>query len=463
MSPTQPINDTNQAKHHQNLWLEWLQRAAKELKLDQPESLIHTDADGIARAPYYTADGPFANAKPLQLYAGDPDVTSTAPPWLAVAPVFGHSPAGINTRALHALQHGGEAILFDWSGLSAEQIPVAAHGILPQFAPFFVHGMNARALNEGLSHWMGKEMIDPKHVQGALLYDAVALINMDGQELTSIKEQFSHTFPNFNPIGADTAEWRARGLSAPQEIALCWLCVYRQLSLLTNQQISEFGRSETKIPIFLSVGCTTEFFDELSRLRALRAGIHRVMSLFQPPKTPAAVQNPLGVHPLAEGHHVNPQILVRIPNDYLPKEDPHINLLRLTTMGVSAVLGGCTALSLPPFDPQVQEQDNAFADELSLQLQMILRHEAFPNLPLDSGAGSSYIEHLSLSYGERAWAILGDMVTLCTQDHTWNATTLEYLLNEWCRQGKEREQEKRDSGRRIRVGVDRYRIVDLNQ
>jgi methylmalonyl-CoA mutase N-terminal domain/subunit len=93
---------------------------------------------------------------------------------------------------------------------------------------------------------------------------------------------------------------------------------------------------------------------------------------------------------------------------------------------------------------------------------MILRHEAFPRLPLDAGAGSGYIEHLSRSFGERAWSIFGELVALCTPDNTWNATALRSVLNEWCLQGKALEQEMRNSGRRIRVGVDRYRIDGLN-
>jgi methylmalonyl-CoA mutase N-terminal domain/subunit len=130
-------------------------------------------------------------------------------------------------------------------------------------------------------------------------------------------------------------------------------------------------------------------------------------------------------------------------------------------MGISAVLGGCTALSLPPFDHDNSQKGDFFADELSLQLQMILRHEAFPGLPMDAGAGSGCIEHISHSQGERAWTILGDLVALCTKEGQWNAAALYEVLNDWCTQGKEQLQRKRDRGLRIRVGVDRYRMDDL--
>ncbi|MFM7586252.1 MAG: hypothetical protein ACKO6M_04450, partial [Bacteroidota bacterium] len=111
MSASTPHPHTKQTTDQPNLWFEWLQRAAQELKLDHPESLIKTDSNGIARAPYYTSDGPFACEKPLLPFGKDSDATALAPAWLAVAPVGSHSPSDINTRALHALQHGGEALL----------------------------------------------------------------------------------------------------------------------------------------------------------------------------------------------------------------------------------------------------------------------------------------------------------------------------------------------------------------
>jgi methylmalonyl-CoA mutase len=377
--------------------------------------------------------------------------------WQAVAAVSGNTPAEINSRALHALQHGGESILFDCTGLSDGHIPYCLDGILPQYAALYMQGMDAYSIHRACTDWLNSKKISYHHLQGALLHDAADLLQMDERDWVNITHLFASELPNFNPFGADTAEWRGRGLSAPQEIALSCLCLYRQLSVRWSKAVSEKGDSApTKamklpisLPISLSVGCTTEFFDELSRLRALRAIIYRVAHLFNHQNEPELQ------------FRIEPQILVRIPAESLPVEDPHTNLLRLTTMGISAVLGGCTALSLPPFDHDNSQKGDFFADELSLQLQMILRHEAFPGLPMDAGAGSGCIEHISHSQGERAWTILGDLVALCTKEGQWNAAALYEVLNDWCTQGKEQLQRKRDRGLRIRVGVDRYRMDDL--
>lgn len=462
-----PPSDRVQTHFQAGLWLEWLQRASKELKIEQPESFIRTDSDGIARAPYYTQDGPFVYTTPLVPYPGNPDVLEggsgnepapqsaqspaiDTPSWLAVAPVTGKLPSEWNKRALHALQHGGESILFEWPNLTPVQIADSLHGILPQYAPLFVRGVDARVLHEGFAQWMRLGDIHPHHIQGALLHDATDLLQMNEQELESQFRPFSADLLNFNPVGADTAGWRAKGLSAPQEMALGWLCLYRLLSIQAELNSSAFAPHTPNLVIDLSVGCSTEFFDELARLRALRAGIHRVASLFQPKNTSGIAARMV------------PRILVRIPSEYLPGMDPHTNLLRLTTMGISAVLGGCSALSLPRFDPKEGAGDDSFSDELSLQLQMVLRHEAFPNLPIDAGAGSGYIEHLSQSHGACAWSIFGEMVTHCTQGDVWDASAINNLLYDWCRKGKELERQKRDSGLRIRVGVDRYKIDDTH-
>jgi len=452
------------------LWLEWLKRAAKELKIDDTESLIRTDEDGIVRAPYYTEDGPFEHTRlfeplrnpsvaapegqsPLQPLGGQ-DTGREAASWLAVAAVSGKSPAQINSRALHALQHGGESVLFDCTGISSSHIPLCLDGILPEYAALFMHGIDAHSLHKGCADWLNAKNISPNQLRGALLHDAAELLQIDEQGWADISQLYATNFPNFNPLGADTSMWRARGLSAPQEIALSSLCLYRQLFVGQHRAASEtedFATTRTiTLPMTLSVGCTTEFFDELSRLRALRAVVYRVEQLFNQPKGRTFQIR------------VEPQILVRIPAESLPGDDPHTNLLRLTTMGISAVLGGCTALTLPPFDPGHSPQEASFADELSLQLQMILRHEAFPHLPIDAGAGSGCIEHISLSQAECAWTILGDLVGLCTKTGQWNAAVLYDVLNDWCIQGKKQIQQKRDKGLRIRVGVDRYRIDELH-
>lgn len=445
MSVNAPHPDQIRAVNLRSLWLEWLQRAAKELNLEDPETLIFTDSEGILRAPYYTADSPFANVSPIAL-----DLPANEPSWLAVAPVSGSTTTEMNKRALHALQHGGEAIQFDFSLLSPEKVPACLSGILPQYAPLFIRGMTPQGLHAGFSNWLSAENIPFENLQGALLHDAVDLLGMDEQGWTSSMNLFEQDLPNFHPIGVDTASWRARGLSAPQETGLLWLCLYRYLSIQSGRVSTKKEHLIVTLPFTLSVGCSTEFFDELARLRALRTGVTRVAALFN-------AHNPSG-----RQFRIQPQILVRIPPESLPSEDPYTNLLRLTTMSVSSVLGGCGALSLPPFDADPSTNADSFADELSLQLQMILRHEAFPRLPIDAGEGSSYIEYLSHAQGERAWAILGELADRCTSGGTWNAAGVSDVLNDWCKAGQDRQRQNQVSGKRIRVGVDCYRVDETH-
>jgi len=419
-------------------WHNWLQRAAIELKLSDPGELIATDWEGIVRAPFYSADGPFA-------VAHTPEVEKQSEhTWMAVAPISGQDAAAVNARALHALQHGAESILPDFSAFSPADLPVCLQGILPQYAPLYAEGISADALNSGILAWVEQEKIPPGSVRGALLHDALELLSWDDNTWKETHARYSGTLPEFHPFGVNTAHWRARGLSATEETALVWLCLYRCLSHRNNDRMNVGAISPISIQFPVSVGCSTEFFDELARLRALREGLQRVASLFT------------GTNPAELNLRIHPMIMVRVVPDMLCSEDTHTNLLRLTTMGISGILGGCDALCLSPFDPT----DNAdgFADELSLHMQMILRHEAFPQVPEDAGKGSHYIEYLSEAMGNRAWTILGNMVDLCTQGGSWNPGKIEEQLDDWCRAGEARMGQVRASGKRIRVGVDRYRI-----
>ena len=76
--------------------------------------------------------------------------------------------------------------------------------------------------------------------------------------------------------------------------------------------------------------------------------------------------------------------------------DPYTNLLRVTTEALSAVLGGCNALIVEPFE---------FPDRLATNVHLLLKHEAHLNQVADPAAGSYYIEWLTDALAREAWKL----------------------------------------------------------
>jgi methylmalonyl-CoA mutase len=84
--------------------------------------------------------------------------------------------------------------------------------------------------------------------------------------------------------------------------------------------------------------------------------------------------------------------------------DPHVNILRLTTESMAAVLGGCNSLLVKPFDSSFREPGN-FSERISRNIQFILKEESYFDKVVDPSAGSYYIESLTDSLVEHAWQL----------------------------------------------------------
>jgi methylmalonyl-CoA mutase len=76
--------------------------------------------------------------------------------------------------------------------------------------------------------------------------------------------------------------------------------------------------------------------------------------------------------------------------------DRYTNLLRVTTESLSAVLGGCDALIIEPFE---------FPARLAANVHLLLKHEAHLDSQADPAAGSYYIEWLTDALTKEAWKL----------------------------------------------------------
>lgn len=74
--------------------------------------------------------------------------------------------------------------------------------------------------------------------------------------------------------------------------------------------------------------------------------------------------------------------------------DPHVNLLRATTGAMAAILGGCDALIVRPFD-EVRGERGELGRRLARNTQHLLREESHFDVLRDPAAGSWYIESLT--------------------------------------------------------------------
>lgn len=85
----------------------------------------------------------------------------------------------------------------------------------------------------------------------------------------------------------------------------------------------------------------------------------------------------------------------------------YTNMIRATTMAMSAVLGGVSHLTVLPYNtmhPGVSTQSQSFARRIARNVQHLLKMESYLDVPRDPAAGSYYIEQLTHQIAAKAWS-----------------------------------------------------------
>ena len=127
-------------------------------------------------------------------------------------------------------------------------------------------------------------------------------------------------------------------------------------------------------------GVGSNYFLEIAKFRAARMLWAQAVSAFGPSSDQAA--------------SVTIHAVTALENKSV--YDPWTNLLRSTTEAVSAVVGGCDALTVQSFH---------YPERLAHNVQLVIREEAHLDKVADPAGGSYYIEALTNSLAEAAWKL----------------------------------------------------------
>jgi methylmalonyl-CoA mutase len=120
---------------------------------------------------------------------------------------------------------------------------------------------------------------------------------------------------------------------------------------------------------------STRYFLEVAKLRALRLLVPQIVDAFADAAGESVAVAPSDLFVQA----VTSQ---RAQTVY----DPHVNMLRGTTQGMAAVLGGCDVLTVAPYDAALDTPD-AFSDRIARNTSLILQEEAHLDRVADPAAG----------------------------------------------------------------------------
>ena len=95
-------------------------------------------------------------------------------------------------------------------------------------------------------------------------------------------------------------------------------------------------------------------------------------------------------------------ILSTVSGTIQKENDPDNDMIRHTTKAMSAILGGCNAISISP-GQHLEEKRTVSSKRIARNISLILKEEAYFNKVNDPSAGSFFIEALTKQLVEKVW------------------------------------------------------------
>lgn len=389
-----------------NLLAHWRKMVEAELKgAPFEKKLVTRTLEGIALQPVYTR----ADLDRLQ------SVVTTAPgqapylrgkhadgfqnrPWQIAQEIAASSPADFNAALKTDLMRGQDALVIDSPVLMADlgALREALAGIdlsaLPVHVPAGANALATAALFLAGAEENGHAW--PK-LTGSITADPFAAWVSRGQLTLGLERELdaladwtrwaANHAPNLRTIGVNARLWGDAGATAVQELAFALAAGADYLRALAERGVP-LETAAARMQVAFAVG--PQFFTEIAKFRAWRPLWTRVVAAYGCKPEVAA-----SIHVNAATSRWNTTLL-----------DPHVNLLRVTTEALSAVLGGCDSLHISPYD-EVTGATNEFSRRIARNVHILLAEEFGFTRPCDPAGGSWYVETLTDELARKAWEL----------------------------------------------------------
>jgi methylmalonyl-CoA mutase N-terminal domain/subunit len=187
----------------------------------------------------------------------------------------------------------------------------------------------------------------------------------------------------------------------------------------------------------------TDIFEEVSKIRAWRKLWAKIMKERYGCTDPRALS--IFIHAMTGGLSC-------------PAQEPLNNIIRLTLLTLTGVLAGSDGIWTASYDEALAIPSKEAA-HLAVRTQQILYHETNIAGVADPLGGSYYVESLTSEIEKRAAELIEEIEELGGAFKCWETgwfrKELEQSANEW--------QEKLNSGEKVMVGVNKYRLEQDTQ
>jgi methylmalonyl-CoA mutase len=455
----------------------WRDLASKELKGADPDTLTWETPEGIPVKPLYTADDlealetvgglpgvePFVRGPRATMYANRPWTIrqyagfSTAEESNAfyrqnlAAGQMGLSVAfdlathrGYDSDHPRVVGDVGKAgvaidsvedmkILFDGIPLDKMSVSMTMNGaVLPVLAGYVVAAEEQGVSQDKLTGTIQNDILKEFMVRNTYIYPPEPSMRIVGD----IIQHTAEFMPRFNSISISGYHMQEAGATAVQELGFTLAdgLEYARFAASRGLSVDDFAG---RLSFFFAIGMN--FFMEVAKLRAARLLWSRIM-------TDLGAQQPgskmLRTHCQTSGVS-------------LTEQDPYNNIVRTAYEALAAVLGGTQSLHTNGFDEAIALPSD-FAARIARNTQLVLAEETGVTHVIDPLGGSYYVEALTQSLANEAWALIQEVEGLGGMTKAVESGMPKLRIEE----AAARRQARVDRGEEAIVGVNKYRLEE---
>ncbi|MBT1703886.1 methylmalonyl-CoA mutase [Chryseosolibacter indicus] len=321
-------------------------------------------------------------------------------------------------------------ILFDQIPLDKMSVSMTMNGaVIPIMAFYIVAAEEQGVSPKQLSGTIQNDILKEFMVRNTYIYPPAPSMRI----VADIFRYTSQYMPKFNSISISGYHMHEAGAPAHVELAytLADGLEYIRTGIKAGIDIDDFA---PRLSFFWGIGMN--FFMEVAKMRAARVLWSKIVKDFNP-KNPKSMA--LRTHSQTSGWS-------------LTEQDPYNNVTRTCIEAMAAILGGTQSLHTNSLDEAIALPTD-FSARIARNTQLYIEKETGITKVVDPLAGSYYIESLTASLIEKAWALMEEVEQLGGMTKAIESGIPKMRIE----QAAAAKQARIDSGKDVIVGVNKYR------
>ncbi|WP_254602608.1 methylmalonyl-CoA mutase [Sphingomonas bacterium] len=274
-------------------------------------------------------------------------------------------------------------ILFDGIPLDQMSVSMTMNGaVIPILAFFIVAGEEQGVPRAQLDGTIQNDILKEFMVRNTYIYPPEPSMRI----ISDIFGYTSREMPKFNSISISGYHMQEAGATQLHELAFTIAdgMDYVRYGVASGLDIDRFAG---RLSFFFAIGMN--FFMEVAKLRAARVLWHRAMTQ-------------LGAH---DERSKMLRTHCQTSGVSLTEQDPYNNVMRTTIEAMAAMLGGTQSLHTNALDEAIALPTD-FSARIARNTQLVLQEETGMCNVVDPLGGSYYVESLTQSLVDGAWAII---------------------------------------------------------